>query len=121
MIERSTAVMLRALVAMVVLAAPLTAQQAPRIQRVQPSALFAKAPVKADTGTRVIRETYWKTGALITGIPGFLLGMGLANVEFEGHRDRPLGNVPQTIGLGLVLGVVAAIPGALIGGAIPKR
>jgi len=66
-------------------------------------------------------ETYWKTGALVVGIPsavfGGAVGVGLCGLNDSAGRKSCVG---PALGMGLLFGVIGGTVGALIGGQFHK-
>ena len=73
-----------------------------------------------DSVDRDIRPTHWKEGALVGGLIGATGGalLGAAICRNSEVADKSCGGTPVVSGL--IVGLVLAIPGALIGGQIPK-
>jgi hypothetical protein len=87
----------------------------------QPGALRAAIlQERGDSVERDIRPAHWKEGALIGGLVGVAAGalLGAAICRNSEQSDRDCSG--STVGGGLIVGLVLAIPGALIGGQIPK-
>lgn len=75
---------------------------------------------RADSVERDIRPTHWKEGALVGGLIGLVGGALLGAALCENSEEANKNCSGSTVGGGLIFGLVLAIPGALIGGQIPK-
>ena len=98
-----------------------TAQQR-RVLGPEASVLFTPASSPPPDSVRV-HPSYWKEGAVIGGVVGGVLGGlivdALCDINEEPGGGTACGLLP-TLG-GVVIGAaIVAIPGALIGGQIPK-
>ena len=111
-------ILLVAACAVVLGTSSLAAQQS--ALRPRPSSLFVPPVVPTDSVPS--HETYWKTGALVGGIPsaifGGALGLGLCGMDDSAGGGSSCAGA--AIGMGLLLGGIGAITGALIGGQFEK-
>lgn len=89
--------------------------------RPAPSVLFRAKPAdRLEVDSLNIPPTHWKTGALIGGGAGALFG-GYFGAEMCRYSETYEGScVLSAIGGAAFFGLLAAIPGALIGGQFPK-
>ncbi len=109
-------------VMLLVLGLTLTAGSVADAQRIAPSnsPLFVLPASAPEPGK--YRATYWKEGALITGIPtGILFGAIVYRfcTDPDGGAQENCGL--KSVGLGILGAIAGAIPGALIGAMIPKH
>jgi hypothetical protein len=75
---------------------------------------------RGDSVERDIRPTHWKEGALVGGLIGVAAGALLGAAICRNSENTTGDCTGSTVGGGLIVGLVLAIPGALIGGQIPK-
>ena len=74
----------------------------------------------ADRIERDIRPTHWKEGALVGGLVGLAGGAVLGSAFCRNSEELGKSCTGSAVVGGLIVGLVLAIPGALIGGQIPK-
>jgi hypothetical protein len=116
-------VILRNLILIGALAALIPGGAAAQHLQLRPSAsvLFRPGEVVARADTLHLPKTYWKEGALITGIPsavfGGALAYGFCGYDSGGGKENCL---PGVIGAAAFFGVIGAIPGAMIGALFDK-
>ena len=86
-----------------------------------PTLQAAVSPERGDSIKPDIRPTHWQEGALVGGLIGLVGGalLGAALCEHSEESNRSCSG--STVGGGLIFGLVLGIPGALIGGQIPKE
>ena len=86
-----------------------------------PGPLRAAVPQEpGDSVERDIQPTHWKEGALVGGLIGVVGGALLGAAICRNSEQSDKNCTGSTVGGGLIVGLVLAIPGALIGGQIPK-
>jgi hypothetical protein len=105
--------------AVVLVSTPLAAQRVSE-QRIGLTAPVAAVPARdaVDAALRPVHMSYWREGGVVTAVAAVLGFTLYAGSMDENGSDEPLG---EQVLISALIAAVFFVPGALIGGLIPKK
>ncbi len=105
--------------AAVLISRPLAAQRATEL-RVGLTSPAATVPARdaVEAALRPVHKSYWREGGVITALAAVVAFTWYAGSMDEDDNDEPLG---EQVVISTLIAAVFFVPGALIGGLIPKK